>query len=288
MLLFLIFGQMTLWNCESFAQIVKSDSIKLMTFNLRNSAAKDMEDRWEIRKNLLKEYLLRVTPDILCTQEALLDQVNYIDSIADYEYVGVGRDNGSTEGEFCAIFYRAKTFKIISSGTFWLAPINTEPNKGWDAALPRICTWAHFKAKSGGEFYVFNTHFDHIGKLARINSARLIVAKMSLLDPQLPVICTGDFNDLPSAPGIHILKDFYTEANDKALQRESENVTSFNDFKIDYQKSGGKIDYIFVNKSVKVLRYLTDTTKINDRFISDHFPVLTTVIINPAFTPQED
>src|SRR3546814_18126337 len=71
--------------------------------------------------------------------------------------------------------YRPDRFSLLGSGTFWLSPTPDTPSKGWDAALPRIATWARLKDRSAAQnFLVVNTHFDHIGEVARVESAKMI------------------------------------------------------------------------------------------------------------------
>ena len=89
-----------------------------------------------------------------------------------YDFIGVGRDDGAQNGEFAAIFYRTDKFELLAHGDFWLSEITDRPNKGWDAALPRVCSWGKFRdKKSGYTFLFYNLHLDHKGKLARIEGA---------------------------------------------------------------------------------------------------------------------
>ena len=119
------------------------------------------------------------------------------EALPGYDYIGVGRDDGKDKGEHSAIFYRTDKFDIVEKGDFWLSETPDVPSKGWDAVLPRICSWGHFKCKDTGfEFLFFNLHMDHIGKKARVESAFLVQEKMKELGrgKNLPAILTGDFN----------------------------------------------------------------------------------------------
>jgi endonuclease/exonuclease/phosphatase family metal-dependent hydrolase len=229
----------------------------------------------------------------------LHDQV--LDMMADlpgYAYVGVGRDDGKTKGEYAPIFFQKDKFKALESGHFWLSEITDRPNKGWDAALPRICTWVKFKEiKSGFEFLFFNLHMDHIGVEARTNSAKLVLKKITEMGADKPVILTGDFNVDQHSPNYAVLaeSDLLDDSYEIAKVRYALNGT-FNSFRPD-RKTDSRIDHVFVSPSFVVERYgvLTDTyrTEIEDstpekdgnfpkevssskyvaRTPSDHFPV---------------
>ena len=136
--------------------------------------------------------------DIFGTQECFIHQLKDMkEALPGYDYIGVGRDDGKEKGEHSAIFYRTDKFDVIEKGDFWLSETPDVPSKGWDAVLPRICSWGHFKCKDTGfEFLFFNLHMDHIGKKARVESAYLVQDKMKELGKgkELPAILTGDFN----------------------------------------------------------------------------------------------
>ena len=141
-------------------------------------------------------------PDIFGTQEGLVHQLKYIDSVlVDHQFVGVGRDDGKEKGEHCAIFFNSKKFKVIGQSTFWLSPTPDTVSKGWGAQLNRICTYAFFRnIKTKKYLWIFNAHFDHISELARENSAKLIIEKIEQLNKEnYPVVLMGDFNQVPES-----------------------------------------------------------------------------------------
>jgi endonuclease/exonuclease/phosphatase family metal-dependent hydrolase len=238
--------------------------------------------------------------DLFGTQECKYHQlVDLKDSLPGYSYIGIGRDDGKLAGEFSAIFYKDKMFSLLKQGNFWLSAITDRPNKGWDAVLPRICTWGKFRnKKTGFTFFFFNLHMDHIGVKARAESAKLALAKIKELAGNTPTIFTGDFNvDQTSEPyrllnNSGVLKDAY----DLARFRYALNGT-FNGFKSD-RKTISRIDHIFLSKQFRVSRYgiltdsyrsaVTDSTAVSyaspsrggrgslytAREPSDHFPVM--------------
>ncbi|MEM8889234.1 MAG: endonuclease/exonuclease/phosphatase family protein, partial [Bacteroidota bacterium] len=140
-----------------------------MTYNLRYDNPNDGENRWDLRKEFLRDQLKFFEPDVMGIQEGLKHQLDYLDGeLSAYSYIGVGRDDGKEKGEYTAIFYKADKLSLIRQSTFWLSESPDEISVGWDAALERICTYALFEEKAGGaKFYVFNTHFDHRGEKAR-------------------------------------------------------------------------------------------------------------------------
>jgi endonuclease/exonuclease/phosphatase family metal-dependent hydrolase len=220
--------------------------------------------------------LVQYSPSIIGIQEGLLNQVQYIDSsLIDYDYVGVGRDDGKKKGEFCAIYFDTTRYVLLKNSTFWLSETPDTISVGWDAALERICTYGLFKDRiTKEEFLVFNTHFDHIGVIAREKSSELILKRINKINRQsLPVILMGDFNSIPNSPSV---KEIITELSD-ALQISLEKLQgprgTFNGFNEDLPIEQ-RIDYIFTNK-LKVLSYTHINDRLdNNRHVSDHLPVM--------------
>jgi endonuclease/exonuclease/phosphatase family metal-dependent hydrolase len=191
----------------------------------------------------------------------------------------VGRDDGKTKGEYSAIFYDTARLQWLNGATFWLAE-NPERigAKGWDAAITRIVTWCLFKdKKSGNRFYAFNTHFDHMGKMARAESARLLLRKVKELAGTMPVVITGDFNAQPEDEPIKILVD--TKDSDHVMDTKAISKTphygpsgTFNGFTAK-ETSNEPIDHIFIKNGVRVLKHASLSESWQGRFSSDHFPV---------------
>ena len=192
-----------------------------------------------------------------------------------YDYIGVGRDDGKTEGEFCAIYYDKDRYKLVNHSTFWLSETPGIISIGWDAALERICTYALFEYKKNNQrVWVFNTHFDHLGIDARKKSSDLIVKKIKKINDQsIPVILMGDFNALPDSDPIVILKNYLNDALKISLRGLQGPTGTYNAFdtSLPIEK---RIDYFFT-KNVKVLSYKhIDDRLENNRHISDHLPVM--------------
>jgi endonuclease/exonuclease/phosphatase family metal-dependent hydrolase len=251
-----------------------AQTTKLMTYNIRLDMQSDGENRWENRKEMLTGQVLFHKPDFLGVQEALPNQMDYLaKTLTQYAFIGEGRDGGN-KGEYSAIFYNATKYKVIEQATFWLSETPEKVSKGWDAAYNRICTYGLFEDRnSGAKIYIFNTHFDHIGTQARINSAKLILEKMSEINrPGIPFILMGDFNLEQESEGIQLLSSHLDDSKTVAKTVFGPDGT-FNAF--EFTKPVVKrIDYIFVPESgVVVNKYAVLSDSKDCRYPSDHLPV---------------
>ncbi|WP_374165309.1 endonuclease/exonuclease/phosphatase family protein [Arcticibacter sp. MXS-1] len=254
-------------------------TLNIATFNLRLNVASDKENAWPNRKEMVKELIQYHDFDIFGVQEALEGQMKDLSALSEYSHVGVGRDDGKAGGEFSAIFYKNKKYRILNSGTFWLSPTPEKPSKGWDAAYIRICTWAKFKdIASGKVFFMFNTHFDNEGVLARENASKMILAKIKAIsDAKSPVFITGDFNSDPKTSAYGTIVKVFADAKLVSKAAPYGPEQTFNDFKYHTyttEVKEGRIDFVFVNKNVQVLKYAVLTDSRDLRFPSDHFPVV--------------
>lgn len=185
-------------------------SLAVMTYNIRYATENDGVNAWSRRKEMVIELIRKNDPAILGLQEALLEQItDIVGVLKDYNYVGVGRDDGKTAGEFSPILFKKNQYEILEQHTFWLSETPEIPgSKNWDAAITRVATWAKMKERSSGKiFFVFNTHFDHIGKEARKMSADLLKSKAAEISKGAPVIITGDFNCTREEPPYKIMID---------------------------------------------------------------------------------
>ena len=247
-----------------------------LSYNIRYDNTWDVKNSWKIRKNKVSQILTRYGPSFIGIQEGLFNQVQYIDScLINYEYVGVGRDDGKKEGEFCAIYFDTTRYTILKYSTFWLSETPDTISIGWDAALERICTYGLFKdIKTEDKFWVFNTHFDHLGSVAREQSSGLILEMINKLNHRsLPVILMGDFNSIPDSPPIKKIKIEMSDALEISLGALDGPIGTFNGFNVNLPIEK-RIDYIFT-RNVKVLSYIhIDDRLDNNRHTSDHLPVM--------------
>lgn len=253
-------------------------SFNIASYNIKYDNPKDTANAWSIRKGTIATMMLFNEVDILGIQEGLRHQVETLDSLLpDHAYVGVGREDGIENGEYTALFYNKNLFEVLDSSTFWLSPTPDVPSKGWDAAFPRICTWAALKVRKTNDIiFVFNTHFDHVGKTARLNSAKLILDQIKTIAENNPVVLLGDFNIEPSSVPYELLTKDFDDAFSVTQTPHFGPLASFNNF--DFHKTPlRRIDYIFVNNFFDVLRHGILNNHHNMKYPSDHFPVITEV-----------
>lgn len=250
-----------------------SQEINVMTFNIRYDNVNDGDDRWDERKTEVIELINRHAPQVIGLQEALLHQVEFVDSLlTDFAYIGVGRDDGKKAGEFTPIFYDSTKLELMDQGTFWLSTTPDSISIGWDAALPRISTYGILKEKESEKLiWVYNAHFDHIGEIARISSAATIVQHMSKNNiSKSPVVLIGDLNATPDSRPIELLNNHFTDS-----MADSNQGTYWG---FDPKETAKRrIDYIFVKDieftNAKIIKDLRN----NERHISDHLPVMVTI-----------
>ncbi len=249
----------------AFLLPVSAQQMLVGTYNIRNKNDGDSlrGDRWGKRCQVICDQLNFLSPDIFGTQEVLHVQLQDMKRrLYNYDYIGVGRDDGKTQGEYAAIFYEKTRLRLLDHGDFWLSETPEKPSLGWDVACVRICTWGKFKdLRSKRKFYFFNLHMDHVGRVARREAAKLVVRKIREIAGKKPVVLTGDFN-VDQTDEIYriftesgILKDAYAEAP----IRFAENGT-FNDFKPQL-KTDSRIDHVFLSTGIQALAYgvLTDS-----------------------------
>lgn len=251
-------------------------TMNIITYNIRYNNPSDKENAWPNRRENVIKLLKFHKADIFSVQEALFDQMMDLkDGMAGFDYVGVGRDDGNVNGEFSAIFYNSTRYTLLENGTFWLSKTPKIPSKSWDAALNRICTWARLKdSETRKTFYVFNTHFDHKGVKARKESALLILKKISeLAERRDPVILTGDFNLTPEEKPLVLIRQKMKDSRQISETVPQGPVGTFNDFDF-MSKLESRIDYIFTNRMVDVKSYAVLTESKDNRYPSDHLPVL--------------
>ena len=255
---------------------MSGQTTSIMTFNIRYDNPKDNENSWNKRKNEVINLIEYYHPDFLGIQEGLHNQIDYIQkNTSNYDYIGIGRDDGNKKGEYSAIYYDSTKFKLITQKTFWLSNSPDTISIGWDASMERICTYGKFKDKiTNDSIHIFNTHFDHIGIEARKMSAKLILTK--IIDYKLSeanVVVMGDLNSVPTSDPITILRkelDFGFEVSENKFYGPE---GTFNGFENTLEIKN-RIDYIFT-KNLKILSYRhIDDKRLNNLCISDHLPVL--------------
>lgn len=257
------------------------ETVRVMSFNIRHGKGKDGDNVWEKRKELCVSRITVFKPDLLGLQEALGFQNEFIaKTLTGYKQLGVGRDDGKDAGEFSTIFYKAEHFEALDSGTFWLSETPEKiGSKSWDSSLPRIATWAKLKDKANGKELVFiNTHFDHIGKVARLEAAKLMRKFATEKGKDLPVVITGDFNTGPGSEPYKALNDKLdgaVELHDTYAEffREKPEPSqgSFHGFKP--EPGSTRIDWVLRSTHFTTKDAAIDRHREGNLYPSDHYPV---------------
>jgi endonuclease/exonuclease/phosphatase family metal-dependent hydrolase len=262
-------------------QSKKDTPFNIITYNIRMSTSDDGVNAWPLRKEKVAGLLKFHQADIFNVQEALPEQMDdLVASFPDFDHVGVGRDDGVRKGEHIAVFYRNTRFGKLNDGMFWLSETPDKPGLGWDAICNRTVTWIKLKDKiTKKAFYVFDTHFDHKGRVAREEAAKLILKSIREINKEnLPLILTGDLNlTKNTVPVQSILKEL-NDAMDKTLTPHYGPEGTSGGF--DVKVLPRKIDYIFINNKVTVLRHGNLADSFGLFYPSDHLPVLAEVRLN--------
>ncbi|GAB3337107.1 endonuclease/exonuclease/phosphatase family protein [Larkinella ripae] len=278
-LILALFGFLTSLSAQPVSPATARLPVNVLSFNIRYNTPEDGLNAWPNRRELAAGVIRDYQVDFAGIQEALAGQIADLqDQLPQYAWIGVGRDDGKTQGEFSPIFYNKQKFELLKHGTFWLSETpEAAGSKSWDAALPRVATYGIFQDKrTETQLFVINTHFDHLGETARQNSAKLLITRTKELSNGLPVVLTGDFNTPEISPALQTLM------NDSAFkltntERLSKNPhtggkSTYNGFKTDQR--GPVIDFILVGPGIEVNRHDYLPIMKDNVFISDHWPVL--------------
>lgn len=251
-------------------------ALTVMSFNVRYGTAPDGDNAWPKRRDILVETIKQQKPDVLGVQECLKPQAEYIEQeLRGYRYLGVGREPDGG-GEMSAIFYNERHLFPIATGSFWLSESPTVPgSKSWDSSLPRMVTWAaFFHPGSGKTINVANTHFDHIGRKAREESAK-ILAEFAAKNPDGPVIITGDFNSYAeSSEPYKVLTNSGLQDAWLATPERTGPTTTWSAFAAPDPESKQRIDWVLFQGALKCTHAETVTFNVDGRYPSDHYPVV--------------
>jgi len=255
--------------------------VRIMTFNIRYNEKNDSLNAWPYRQDMAASMIRFHKADIAGLQEALRGQIDdLVVRLPEFGWFGVGRDDGQNAGEFSAVLYRKDRLTLLADSTFWLAETPMQAVLGWDAACKRVVTLGKFKDnETGASFFLFNTHFDHIGQVARRESAKLLLKSVANIAGDMPVLVTGDFNSTPDSEPYKILttgEQGVKLIDSKTVSQYQHHgpTTTWSGFTAAWQPDGQPIDYIFIRNHVQVLLHGTLSDSFDGRFPSDHMPVL--------------
>jgi endonuclease/exonuclease/phosphatase family metal-dependent hydrolase len=247
------------------------------SFNVRNDNPSDVGNMWVQRRDVAANLLRFHQFDVFGTQEAKKNQLDdLLERLPEYAAYGLGRDNGKPREEHSTIFYLKDKFKLLKKGDFWLSETPDRPGLGWDATCcNRICSYVYLQdKKTGKKFYFFNAHYDHQGKVAQLESSKLLLKKMKEIAGQEPAIFTGDLNVDQNSEAYTILNQSgYLTDSFSQVKSPYVNNSSFNGWG---KKMGTNeiIDHVFVTKHFMATRWGLITDTYQGKYPSDHFPVL--------------
>ena len=265
---------------SNMSLLAHSQEIIAATFNLRLQTDADTGNLWSQRAPQVSALIRFHEFDVFATQEGFRNQLNDIKrNLPEYEFYGVGRDDGKEAGEHSAVFYRKDRFNLLKNGDFWLSETPDQPSKGWDATCcNRICSWVHLADKKTGKtFYFFSVHFDHQGTVARVESSKLILQRIAGIAANEPVIFAGDLNGdqqsewYKNLQASELLDDTFKQVSDPYA-----NNGTFNGFGKNLA-SPAIIDHIFVTSQFMVRKWGILSDSYHGKYPSDHFPVMAKV-----------
>lgn len=257
---------------------VDAGQVRVASYNLRMDTERDGIHAWAFREQAVIALLRFHDLEIIGTQEGFLHQVEALTRSGVYEAFGAGRDDGKQAGEHAAILYKTDRFQLLDGGNFWLSETPDVPSLGWDATCcHRVTTWVQLKElNTGNVLFVFNTHFDHQGVEARKESSKLLLQKIQQIAGNQPVICMGDFNSTPETTQIQELAAVLQDAYEVSVEPPYGPIGTFNGFKWEAEMNN-RIDYVFLSSHFTVLRYATLSDSKDQKFPSDHLPVVADV-----------
>ena len=248
-------------------------SIRVMTWNIhcgQDHGPPWKQFDWPARKQPLRTALQQAQPDILCVQEATADQVAFLEeTLPGHHRVGVGRDDGKSGGEHCAIFFNHQRFEELGGSTFWLEEPIDQPRVGSALDVKRICTWVRLRDRvSGRTLRLYNTHL-YLTEAPRLTAAKLILAQITAGDPADAVVLTADFNASPAAPSRRLFTETgLADSADRAGRPIG--ASTFQLYGIGYSC----LDGILVDRHWRVDNHLIWDVKPNNTYPSDHFALL--------------
>ncbi|MFA5507165.1 MAG: endonuclease/exonuclease/phosphatase family protein [Vulcanimicrobiota bacterium] len=223
---------------------------------MRCATGEDGEFNWEHRQDRVFALLRKTAADVIALQEVLPKQRQDLEqNLSHYHWYGRGRNFGGG-GEQCTIGV-APHLQVKNQGTFWLgSDPRLEGTVGWDACLPRICTWIELDPPG---LLVANTHFDHLGAAARLHSAELLVSRFG----SGPTVILGDFNATPTDPPLQILSKSFQDTLNWSEQPTYHEFGTLQD--------GPRIDYILTSPGLTVQH--SEIIPEPQPYCSDHFAV---------------
>ena len=278
-----LFLSISFWSCTSPREFFNRGAhntieFKAATYNIRYDAVADQKtgNAWSLRKEPLSDLIKKHSFDLIGTQEGSVVQMQeLLELLPGFAQVNVGYGGKDGNLHTCAVLYRTASFELLDSGVFWLSETPDIPSVGWDATDRRVCQWTKMKdKKSGKSFYFFNAHFYWRNEVARRESGSLMVRKIQEIAGTYPVLVVGDFNSEPSSSQVEAMKAVFADSYEASVNGTKGKVGTAFPGGVFQGEPGGRIDYIFVNKTTEVSDYEVYSDVYGDnRYPSDHLPV---------------
>ena len=268
----------------------QADIIKVMSFNIRVDTFLDGPNRWSRRRQIVFDTMTNDAADIIGLQEALDHQVRQIQrALPQYSNYAAGRNDGKEKGETCAIFYRKDRFRLNDFGTFWFSDTPDRPgSKDWGNIWPRICSWVYLTEKTTGRgFYVYNVHLDVFSQNSRRKSVELLTKRITARKIPAPFIVMGDFNMGLDNPAMVYLQNINSRTHYPRMVDAWQSIAPGSIYEGTHHNfhgkaSGPKIDHISLSDDARALEVKIDRRSINNRYPSDHFPVIATIVLEKS------
>jgi endonuclease/exonuclease/phosphatase family metal-dependent hydrolase len=245
--------------------------VRVLTWNIlrgQDHGPPWQQNNWPARKQALAEALRQIQPDILLVQEARLNQLAFLDeALPGHRRVGVGRDDGKSGGEHCAIYFKAGRFQELGGGTFWLKEPTDKP-RGPGVKVTRICTWVRLGDQvSGRTLRVYNTH-QYLTAAAQLPASQILLDHVKVGDPSDVVLLAGDFNATPEAPSRRLFAQAGLRETTARVGKGSGATYHFSGVR------WRRLDGILVGPGWHVQQSAVVDVKPRGLFPSDHFGVL--------------
>jgi len=236
--------------------------ITVGSYNVRVKVADDTGvHSWDVRKDYVARTVIDNGFEVVGFNEVRTgdqydDLTGLLPGYAFHSWDGfTGYEGSATSVDLIA--YRKDRFELLDSGWYFLCRDTGAGLHVWEAswdnssfANVRHASWVKLKVKDSGEiFYLFCTHLDHKGNIARMLQAQLNYEKMWEIAGHYPTIMVGDQNSTTSRVNyLNLYKAGFTDAfsvvKNPAEKFGKEDPATSGQWNAD-PTTGRRIDYIW-------------------------------------------
>ena len=273
------------------------EELSIVSFNIRTQSNDSdvTAQKWNSRKASVYKFFNDNQYGIIATQECEYRQkVEILANATGYAAFGrgseYGEDSSGSSGVWPRqknyntdsgnyIFYRADSYQIVESGIFWLSNTPDKISKYSSSNHYRACDWVRFKSLAEGnqEFYVFNAHLDNSTDAVRGQQLDALWKKITEINTtNLPMVMLGDMNMTTTGSTLATFK-----SSGKMTFVRNELGVCFDDAHKSFNGFGGgqsNIDHIAIKNFYKAKSFETDITNYGVQYISDHYPIIATLM----------